>query len=488
MTSPKIQKDIVSCVATETTNAIIREMDGALFSVLIDESRDISTKEQMAVVLRYVGKNGYVVERFVGIEHVSSTTAASLKESLDNMFSRFGLSLSMLRGQGYDGASNMQVNVVGVSAKCHDILHEKHALAVIEALGKGELSSGQGLNQEITLKRSADTRWSSHYGTLMSIISIFPSVVDVLEVIEVEGNSEQRFQANTLLKLMQSFDFVFCLFLMKNILGYANELSRALQRKDQDILNAVKLVEVYKHNLQKLRDSGWDSLFGQVSTFCSKHGIDVLDMDDLFLIPGRSRHKAREITNLHRYRVELFYVVLDMQLQELNNRFNESNTELLICLACLCPNDLFAAFDKEKLLRLAEFYPKAFSAIDLIALEMQLNVYIMDLRSSAEFSELKGIGELARTMVKTKKDKVYPLVYQLVTLALILPVATATVERVFSAMNFVKNRLRNRMSDQWLNDNLLVYIEKDVFACIDNEDIIRRFQNMKTRREQLKKF
>ncbi|ESR65508.1 hypothetical protein CICLE_v10007751mg [Citrus x clementina] len=539
MTSPKIQKDIVSCVATETTNAIIREMDGALFSILIDESRDISTKEQMAVVLRYVDKNGYVVERFVGIEHVSSTTAASLKESLDNMFSRFGLSLSMLRGQGYDGASNMQgefnglktlileenesayyvhcfahqlqlalisvakkheevnslfnlvsmlVNVVGVSAKRRDILHEKHALAVIEALGKGELSSGQGLNQEITLKRPADTRWSSHYGTLMSIISMFPSVVDVLEVIEVEGNSEQRFQANTLLKLMQSFDFVFCLFLMKNILGYANELSRALQRKDQDILNAVKLVEVYKHNLQKLRDSGWDSLFGQVSTFCSKHDIDVLDMDDLFLIPGRSRRKAREITNLHRYRVELFYAVLDMQLQELNNRFNESNTQLLICLACLCPNDLFAAFDKEKLLRLAEFYPKDFSAIDLIALEMQLDVYIMDLRSSAEFSELKGIGELARTMVKTKKDKVYPLVYQLVTLALILPVATATVERVFSAMNFVKNRLRNRMGDQWLNDNLVVYIEKDVFACIDNEDIIRRFQNMKTRREQLKKF
>ncbi|ESR50288.1 hypothetical protein CICLE_v10033576mg, partial [Citrus x clementina] len=449
MMSPNIQKHIVSCVATETTNAIIREMDGTLFSILIDESRDISTKEQMVVVLRYVDKNGYMVERFVGIEHVSSTTAASLKESLDNMFSRFGLSLSMLRGQGYDGASNMQgefnglktlileenesayyvhcfalqlalismakkhekvnslfnlvsmlVNVVGVSAKRRDILHEKHALAVIEALGKGELSSGQGLNQEIT--RHVDTRWSSHYGTLMSIISMFPSVVDVLEIIEVEGNSEQRLQAKTLLKLMQSFDFIFCLFLMKNILGYANELSRALQRKDQDILNAVKLVEVYKHNLQKLRD---------------------------------------KITNLHRYRVELFYVVLDMQLQELNNRFNESNIELLICLACLCPNDLFAAFDKEKLLRLAEFYPKDFSAIDLIALEMQLDVYITDLRSSAEFSELKGIGELARTMVKTKKDKVYPLVYQLVTLALILPVPTATVERVFSAMNFVKNRL-----------------------------------------------
>ena len=192
---------------------------------------------------------------------------------------------------------SMLVNVVGVSAKRHEILHEKRALTVIEAFGKGELLSGQRLNLEITLKRPVDTRWSSHYGTLMSIISMFPSVVDVLEIIEVEGNSEQKFHAKTLLKLMQSFDFVFCLFLMKNILGYANELSRALQMKNQDILNAIKLVEVYRHNLQKLRDSGCDSLFGQVSTFCTKHDIDVLDMGDLFLIPGRSRRKAREITN-----------------------------------------------------------------------------------------------------------------------------------------------------------------------------------------------
>ena len=80
----------------------------------------------------------------------------------------------------------MLVNVVGVSAKLRDILHEKHALAVIEALGKGELSSGQSLNQEITLKHPTDTRWFSHYGTLMIIISMFPYVINVLEIIEVD--------------------------------------------------------------------------------------------------------------------------------------------------------------------------------------------------------------------------------------------------------------------------------------------------------------
>jgi hypothetical protein len=92
---------------------------------------------------------------------------------------------------------------------------------------------------------------------------------------------------------------------------------------------------------------------------------------------------------------------------------------------------------------------------------------------------------LLRKWLRLKKNVVYPLVYLLVTLALILPVVTATVERAFSAMKIVKNRLRSRMSDQWMNDSLIVYIEKDIFHSIDNEAIMQRFHNMKTRRNQL---
>ena len=49
-------------------------------------------------------------------------------------------------------------------------------------------------------------------------------------------------------------------------------------------------------------------------------------------------------------------------------------------------------------------------------------------------------------------------------------------------MKLIKSRLRNRMCDQWMNDCLVTYIEKDVFDSITNEDIMLRFQNMKTRR------
>ena len=53
-------------------------------------------------------------------------------------------------------------------------------------------------------------------------------------------------------------------------------------------------------------------------------------------------------------------------------------------------------------------------------------------------------------MVETKKHIVYPLVYRLLKLALVLPVATATVERSFSAMRIVKTYLRNRLGDDAL--------------------------------------
>lgn len=85
-------------------------------------------------------------------------------------------------------------------------------------------------------------------------------------------------------------------------------------------------------------------------------------------------------------------------------------------------------------------------------------------------------------MVEKDKHNVYSLVYSLVKLSLILPVATATVETVFSGMNLIKTSLRNRMGDEFMNDCLVTYIERDIFKTVNVEKIMLRFQNMKNRR------
>nr|XP_028965157.1 zinc finger MYM-type protein 1-like [Malus domestica] len=144
-------------------------MDGLkdrFFSILVDEARDVSLKEQMAMVLRYVDDNGHVIERFVGIQHVTDTTSSSLKDAIDTLFSRNGLSISKLRGQGYDGASNMRannvVNHVGASCKRRDSLRRQLQEELVIAFENDCLITGRGLNQETSLKRAGDTHDGTH--------------------------------------------------------------------------------------------------------------------------------------------------------------------------------------------------------------------------------------------------------------------------------------------------------------------------------------
>ncbi|XP_075658587.1 uncharacterized protein LOC142628358 [Castanea sativa] len=219
LTYHEIQKDIMNAIVRETSKAIIKDLDNEFFSILVDESRDISVKEQMTLVLRYVNKKGIIIERVLSIVYVASTTTLSLKYAIEYLLCENNLSLFKLRGQGYDGASNMQVS-------------------------------------------------------------------------------------------------------------------------------------------------------------------------------RRPRRNTQRNINLHHYHVELFYTVIDMQLQELNNRFSEANIDLLLCMACLNPSNSFVASNKKKLIRLAKFYPSDFLGTDILALDFQFQNYIFDMRSNDLFLELQGVSEL----------------------------------------------------------------------------------------------
>ena len=87
------------------------------------------------------------------------------------------------------------------------------------------------MNQETNLKRPGDTRWGSYYETILSLILMFFAVVDVLEIIEEDGLFDQKVEVRSIMRSILYFEFVFVLYLMKNILGITNELSIVLQNK-----------------------------------------------------------------------------------------------------------------------------------------------------------------------------------------------------------------------------------------------------------------
>ena len=85
LVSPCIQKDIVHAAAKETLNTIVEEFKNDVFGLLVDESGDVSHKEQMGVILRFVNKMGIVKERFIGVVHVHDTSSLSLKAGIDSL-------------------------------------------------------------------------------------------------------------------------------------------------------------------------------------------------------------------------------------------------------------------------------------------------------------------------------------------------------------------------------------------------------------------
>ncbi|XP_031253455.1 uncharacterized protein LOC116111401 [Pistacia vera] len=286
-------------------------------------------KEQIAIVFGYVDKIGCVIELFIGVVHVKNTSAKSLKIAIDAFSVKHGLSLTGLRGQGYDGASNMRGEFNG-----------------LKTLILRETASG----------------------------------------------------------------------------------------KRRDLL-------------------------------CDKQYENVIS-----LISNGDLHMRR---------------VLDNIKKELNNRFDEVNMRLFQCMAFLDPSNSFVAFNKDRLLEFAKFYLADFPQHDIWLLDDQLENYYEDVSTIANFTHVKGIVDLAKKMVEFKKDVAYNKVFLLTKLALVLPVTTATVERVFSIMNLVKNSLRNQMGDKWMNNCLVVYIENEVFTTIENEDIIEHFQNISKRKIML---
>ena len=214
-----VQKEILHVLANEVRKKIREDIGDSKFCIIVDEARDESKREQMALVLRFVDKDGFIKERFFDLSHVKDTTALTLKNEICVILSRHSLDVQNIRGQGYDGASNMRgewkglqalflkdcsstynvhcfahrlqlalvaafrevhsvheffnnltfiINSADPSCKRHEELQAAQAAKIAHMLTVNEIETGKGVNQIGTLKRASDTRWGSHFGSVQS--------------------------------------------------------------------------------------------------------------------------------------------------------------------------------------------------------------------------------------------------------------------------------------------------------------------------------
>ncbi|KAL6292914.1 hypothetical protein ACE6H2_001056 [Prunus campanulata] len=451
----------------------------------------------MAIVLRFVDKDGFVRERFFEIVRVEDTSSLTLKKEISRVLMNFGLQIDKMRGQGYDGASNMRGAWNGLQALfLRDCPYAYYVHCFARRLQLALVATSKDvapiwiffstLNSIINLITASPKR----HGKLQSTQEI-----DIAHMIDTGERETGRWlnQIGTLHRPgatpMTSYKFIFILNLLEKIMGLTDSLCRALQNKSQDILTAMNLVRSTKDALQKLRLEGWDTFFEEVESFCKKHDIDMPDMNAPYKAGTRRSCQQRDdITIEHHYWVDLFNDTIDYQWEELNSRFSEGTMELLILSSALDPSNGFKSFKIDDICKLAEkFYPQDFTVKELRLLRCQLELFEFEVHQHDLdiFQNMSTLLELCQVLIKTDRAKAYYLIDRLIRLVLTLPVSTATTERAFSAMKHVKTVLRNKMEDEYLADSLIVYIEKELSVDIDLDSIIKDFDTLKERRVPL---
>ncbi|KAL4602821.1 hypothetical protein ACB092_10G081900 [Castanea dentata] len=320
-TSPTIQKEILHILTSNMRNAIREEIRDSKFCILIDEARDELKREQMVIILRFVDKNGFIKEGFFHVVHVRDTTTLTLKKEICFVLSCYNVHIENIRGQGYDGASDMRGEWNGLQdlflKEClyayyvHCMAHRLQ-VALVTASREVKVvhqlfdhltniinivvgySEHNGANQIGTLQQAGDTRWGSHFQSICSLIKMFDATC--------------------------------------KIMGITNILCQAFQQHSQDLLNVMHLVSTTKSLIQKLRDDGWEPLLASVKSFCGQHEIDISNLNAHF------------------------------QLQELNSRFCELIANLLTLSLALNSKDAFRSFKIGDICNLARnYYPQDFS-------------------------------------------------------------------------------------------------------------------------------
>ena len=90
------------------------------FSIMTDESTDISVLKQLVLVIRYLLPTGNVTTSFLAIDDIPDGTAETIEAAILKITDNKSVNLSKLRGFGSDGAPIMSGCRSGVAKRLTD--------------------------------------------------------------------------------------------------------------------------------------------------------------------------------------------------------------------------------------------------------------------------------------------------------------------------------------------------------------------------------
>ena len=509
MSGWKMQNEMLQIMGKAVLRKILAEVrERKEFALIVDETTDCSTKEQVSITVRSVSKDFDITESFLGLYETASTTSQSLTDIIKDTLVRCSLSLSDLRGQCYDGASNMKGIHNGVQARigelqplalyvhccnhslnlalqdtARDVPLVRNALQYVHDTAKVLKTSKRkseflDIVQEMddvpcmTPKTLCPTRWTVRAAAILSILATYPAVLEMLERLGASGTDIASTAAGLFAQLEKS-DVYLSLLIARDIFVPTEKLSLVLEGESQTVSGACAAAKLTLAHLGGLRnEEHFAELWKEMYVAEEKYDLVSPQLPRFRRIPKRFEqtenpgdpYTFQTPQDLLR---KQFYEVVDKVTTEMRQRFLQPGMQTLEAMESVYVQPIVDWKRNEETTEALQKY--GFNTEEL-AMEMSIFTRLF----SSKIVSVDQVVERLKT-VPEESRMLFPLALKLLKLLLVVPATSATAERSFSTMKRIKSYLRSTMGQERLNDLCLLSVYKAEVEALDVDELADEF-------------
>ena len=329
-----MQNEILQLMARKVLLKKLESVQSSQFFALIaDESGDVSNKELLSICFRWV-EGLDVCEDFFGFYQIPNIKSDTIFMAIKDCLVRMRLSLKDLRGQAYDGASNMLGKKSGVAVRIaaeqpkalatHCLGHSLNLgikrtmtsskmmrdvmgtvteiISLVKYSPKRENMLGDIKNLILFESQFTDnpidavapnlntlclTRWTVRGTSYLKIIENFDALMKLWDI-SLTGSLDTDIKARMIgvQNQMTEFQFLYGLHLSQRLFSISDNLSRALQSQAMSALSGLHMAELTIKTFKEMRTDNNAELF--FKTVEKKH-LTMISLARLnFHVKGRN--------------------------------------------------------------------------------------------------------------------------------------------------------------------------------------------------------
>lgn len=503
-TSHDIQNEMIHMMA----NAVLRKLLSNLkaskhFTIIIDETTDSSVKEQVAFCVRSVNEDFEVSEEFLGLYETSGTEANILFQIVKDILIRFELPFDDLRGQCFDGASNMsgklnglqklirdeQPKAIYVHCAAHslnlsveDSLRDLSMMRDIMHLAKDlintvrESPKRSNLFKDISqgstgLRPLCPTRWTMRASSMQQIIKNYDFLLQFFDEFSGENKTDAGAKCSGYVEKMTQFSTYFLFTVYCDIMSPVEEVNRTIQcpklgSAELDLI-INDLTSVLKEKRNKY-ESFWAA--------CIKKKPSEVEEPTLprsrripKRLEGFNATKQHEFKTPQDYCRKIYYEVLDTVVSCIERRYSNTGLQAVVKVE----KQLLAAIESSEssLEDVNTFFE---GDIDSERLPVHLSM-LRDIVKDRGFP-IKSLMDVKQFLTENKTVRdLLSEVTKCVKLLYTIPITSATAERSFSALRRLKSFLRTTITQKRLNDVAVLHTHQDELDKLDLKVVINEF-------------